>query len=383
MTVLGGLAALSLAIWIGLLLFRGGFWRASERLDDEIEDRSEWPGVVAVIPARNEAGSIAATVRSLFAQDYPGRLAVIVVDDASDDGTGGIATEAAEEHLDFRLVEGEPLPDGWTGKVWAQAQGIRKADETLPDADYLLLTDADILHDPANLKRLVAKAEAGGLVLTSLMVKLRCRSFWEQLLIPAFVFFFQKLYPFPQVNDPGHGLAAAAGGCMLVRREALRRSGGIEGIRRELIDDCALARQLKTVGPIWLGLATATESLRAYDRLGEIWRMVARTAFVQLRHSPLLLAATILSMLLLYAVPVVASLWGMFAGVPAVAIPGVAAWTVMTSCYRPTLMLYGLPTGWAVSLPVAGLLYTVFTVDSARRHWLGRGGDWKGRVHAG
>lgn len=382
MTVLGGLAALSLAIWIGLLFFRGGFWRAAERLGGDVEARSEWPGVVAVIPARNEAVSIAAMVKSLFAQDYPGRLAVIVVDDNSDDGTGEIATAAANGRRDFMLVEGKPLPQGWTGKVWAQAQGIERAEATFAEARYLLLTDADIHHDPSNLKRLVAKAEAGGLVLTSLMVKLRCRSFWERLLIPAFVFFFQKLYPFPQVNDPGHDLAAAAGGCMLVRRDALRESGGIGGIRNELIDDCALARQLKKVGPIWLGLATESASLRAYDRLGEIWNMVARTAFVQLRFSAFLLAGTGLAMILLYGVPVVACLWGAIAGDTVAGVLGAVAWLVLAFCYVPILKLYGLPAVWALSLPVAGVLYTVFTFDSARRHWLGRGGYWKGRVHA-
>jgi len=241
------------------------------------------------------------------------------------------------------------------------------------------LTDADIEHDPGNVRRLVFKAEAEGRHLVSLMVKLRCESVWERLLIPAFVFFFQKLYPFPAVNDPHSRTAAAAGGCMLVRRETLAQAGGIDAIRSEVIDDCALARLIKKRGPIWLGLATRTRSLRAYDGLAEIWDMVARTAYVQLRHSVPALAGTVVGMAVIYLVPPLAFAVGTALRDGALAAAGLLAWLVMALAYGPTLALYGRSVAWAVALPAAAGLYTLMTVSSAYRHWRGRGAAWKGR----
>lgn len=380
------LAALAaLCAWLWLLFGWGGFWRADQRLGAAAPaPAGGWPGVVAVIPARDEAETIADAVRSLLTQDYPGRLDVVVVDDNSDDGTAAAARAAADGEGAARLhvVSGAKLAPGWTGKMWAVGQGVARAGEIAPEAAYVLLCDADIAHGRGALRRLVAKAEAGGLDLVSLMVRLSVAHGWERLLIPAFVFFFQKLYPFPWVNDPRHRVAAAAGGCMLVRRAALARIGGIAAIRDRVIDDCALAAAVKQGGPVWLGLADDSRSLRAYDGLGGIWDMVARTAFVQLRGSAWLLAGTVAGMALLYLVPPLAAAAGALGGDPPAAVAGAAGWAVMAACYRPTLALYRRPAWEAPLLPVAGLLYAAMTVDSARRSWAGRGAAWKGRSYA-
>jgi hopene-associated glycosyltransferase HpnB len=362
-------AALSLIVWLALLFFRGGFWRADQRLDTDMPEPDAWPAVVAVIPARNEAATIGRTVASLLGQDYPGAFSVIVVDDNSDDGTAAAA--GVSDRLS--VVSGKPLPAGWTGKLWAVHQGL----DHVTDAAFVLLTDADIEHSPHSLRRLVAKAEEGGLDLVSLMVLLRCQRAWERLLIPAFVFFFQKLFPFSRVNDPTRPEAAAAGGCMLVRRAAFERAGGVEAIRDRLIDDCALAAAIKPGGPIWLGLTGDVHSLRSYERLGEIWTMVARTAYEQLRRSPLALIGTVMGMAIIYLVPPLA----VASGEGIAAACGLAAWLLMIAAYRPTLRLYGLPAWYGLMLPVAALLYTLMTVDSARRHRRGRGGAWKGRTY--
>jgi len=279
------------------------------------------------------------------------------------------------------VIDGQPLPAGWTGKLWAVSQGIDAAAEIAPEARYLLLTDADIEHDPDSLRPLVAKAEANSLHLVSLMAKLRCKSRWEQLLIPAFVFFFQKLYPFPRVNNPRSGMAAAAGGCMLLRRDTLAAAGGIAAIRDRVIDDCALAALIKPLGPIWLGLTDRVHSLRAYPRLDDVWNMVARTAFVQLRHSALLLLGTVVGMALLYLVPPLAGIGGLLAGERLIGNLGLAAWLLMTVAFGPTLKLYRLSMMEGFTLPYAALLYTLMTIDSARRHWRGEGGGWKGRTY--
>lgn len=371
-------ALLSLVIWIYLLLFRNRFWRADQRLG-EAGERAHWPEVAAVIPARNEAPTIGVTVASLLGQDYPGALTVVVVDDNSDDGTKEIAMNAGEGDARLHVVGGRPLEAGWSGKLWAVSQGIAAAAERAPDAEYLLLTDADIAHDRGNLKRLVDKAEREGRHLVSLMVMLGAEAFWERWLIPAFVFFFQKLYPFPAVNDQKSKVAAAAGGCMLVRRATLQAAGGIAAIRGALIDDCALARLIKEKGAIWLGLATRTRSLRAYGRLSEIWDMVARTAYVQLDHSPLQLLGTVIGMALIYLAPPAALIGGaILASVPLVAIGG-AAWLLMLRAYAPTLRLYRQPAWHGLVLPLTAGLYTLMTLSSAWRHWRGRGGAWKGR----
>lgn len=379
------LAALSLLIWLGLLGAHGRFWRADQRLPAAAAVPAPAPQVVAVVPARDEAAVIGRCAGALLRQDHPG-LRLIVVDDHSSDGTAEAArVAAASAGAADRLVvlPSAPLPAGWAGKMWAVHQGVAEAARLFPDAPYLWLTDADIEHGPGQLARLVAKAEAGRLDLVSLMVLLNCRSAAEKLLIPAFVFFFQKLYPFPKVNDPADRTAGAAGGCMLVRRAALERAGGIAAIRDALIDDCALGRRIKAQGPVWLGLTRDSLSIRPYPRLSDIWAMVARTAYTQLRHSPLLLLGTVLGMALIYLVPPLALVAGAAAAAPAPAALGGAAWLAMAGAYLPTLALYRMPAWRALTLPLAGLLYTLMTVDSARRHWLGRGGGWKGRTYAG
>lgn len=371
----------SLGAWIYLWRFRAAFWRADQRLDEQVEI-DDPPTVTAVIPARDEADVIGESIASLLAQDYPGRFSIVLVDDASGDGTAKAAEQAAlQMGMPYRLhvVSGEPLEEGWTGKIWAVHQGLAHAAES--DAEYYLLTDADIRHDPANLSRLVTKAEEKKLDLVSLMVKLHCRSIWDWLLIPAFVFFFQKLFPFPAVNDPGRKIAAAAGGCMLVRRDAMEKIGGVSAIKSAIIDDCALAKELKRNGPVWLGLTGTTESIRAYDRLGEIWRMVARSAYAQLNHSILLLLGTVIGMAIVYLAPPavmqLALLWD--ATIPML-IAG-AAWGLMAALTAPTFRLYGLAPVYGLLLPIAGIFYLLMTLDSARRHWLNKGGAWKGRTY--
>jgi len=279
----------------------------------------------------------------------------------------------------LEIVAGKPLAQGWTGKLWAVEQGVRHARSVAPGATYLLLTDADIEHDAGNLRRLVAKAEAETLDLVSLMARLRCETFWERLLIPAFVFFFQKLYPFPWVNDPERDEAAAAGGCMLIRRAALERCGGVASIRDRIIDDCALAARIKGHGSIWLGLAGKTRSLRGYHRLADIWTMVARTAFAQLGHSVLALAGIGVAMVVVYGLPSALAIFGLFEHGYATFVVATAAWMIMMQAYRPTLRLYGLKPWRASLLPVAALLFTLMTVDSAWRYRKGKGGAWKGR----
>lgn len=390
MTVLTWIAALSLAIWIYMLTARGGFWLARER-DTQGEDRfaapTEWPPVAVVIPARNEAESIAETVECLCRQDYPGALRVVVVDDQSDDGTADLARGAAAkvaaqgQSRRVDVLTGQPLPGGWTGKLWAVRQGVAFAsqpDEQGVAPQYLLLTDADIAHSPENVRRLVTRATADNRVLVSLMAKLRCASWFEFTLIPAFVLFFQMLYPFAWVNDRKHRLAAAAGGCMLIQRAALEKAGGIDMIRDEIIDDCAMGALLKQQGPIWLGLTERAVSLRPYENLGEIRKMVSRTAYAQLKYSPLLLAGTIVSLLLTFILP---PLLALFATGIAQWL-GLFAWVAMSASYIPMLRFYGQRAGFGPALPLVAALYTVFTFDSALQHWRGRGGMWKGRAQA-
>ena len=381
-TALGGLSGLAVAAWVWLLVARGGFWRADQRLPDATPELARWPEVVAVVPARNEAASIGAAVASLLGQDYPGRFSVVLVDDGSDDGTAEIAKTAAKADPRFHIVRGAPLPPHWTGKLWAMHRGLAEAGKLAPDAVYVLLTDADIVHEPANLRRLVGHAESKRLHLVSLMVKLRCERAWEKILIPAFVFFFQKLYPFPWVNDAAKSTAAAAGGCMLVRKDTLAAAGGIERIRGSLIDDCALAREIKARAPIWLGLAERTASLRPYDRLGEVWRMVARSAFAQLNHSVWALVGTLLGMLVLYVVPPFATVYGVAIGDATLARAGAAGWVLMAVAYWPAVRMYGLSPVYALTLPLAGALYALMTADSARRHWQGAPAGWKGRSYS-
>lgn len=378
------LAGLSAAAWLYLALARRGFWRADQWLADPGEPAGGWPAVAAVVPARDEADVIARSIGSILAQDYPGELAVILVDDGSSDGTGAIARGlAAGAGRRLVVLDGEPLPPGWAGKLWAVHQGVAAARELLPQHAFVWLTDADIAHRPGVLRALAGKAQADRRDLVSLMALLRCESGWEKLLIPAFVFFFQKLYPFPAVNDPAGRTAAAAGGCVLLRRAGLERAGGIAAIRGALIDDCALAARVRqSGGRLWLGLTGDVHSLRPYPRLGDVWDMVARSAYTQLRHSPWLLAGTLLGMLLLYLVPPLALLAWPLHGSGLAAGLGAAAWLAMAALYRPTLRLYRRPVWEGFRLPVAGLLYALMTLSSALRHWRGRGGRWKGRLQA-
>jgi hopene-associated glycosyltransferase HpnB len=386
------IAGLSLAIWFYLLALRGGFWRADQRLDAEPGAPQAWPAVAVLVPARDEAEVIAPALAALLAQDYPGPFQVVLIDDHSRDATAAIAGRAtadAQAAGRLRVIAAPELAPGWTGKLWALQCGLADADAALPEAPYLWLSDADIAPGPATLRRLVAKAESGGLNLVSLMVALSCRGLWERLLIPPFIYFFQMLYPFPWVNDPAKGTAAAAGGCVLLRRDALARAGGFAAIRGALIDDCALARAIKALAPaegggggIWLGLATVSRSIRPYRGLGEIWRMVARNAYTQLRHSPLLLLGTLLAMTLTFlAPPLVVLTTGIHDDGVAVFLAA-SAWLLMALSAVPTLRLYRQPAWLAALLPLAAAFYCVMTVDSARRHWRGRGGAWKDRVHS-
>jgi hopene-associated glycosyltransferase HpnB len=377
-------AVAACAVWSYLILARGRFWLAEERDDRDADPplaTGALPRVVAIVPARDEADSIAESIGSLLRQRYGGSFSVILVDDQSADDTVARARDAAAAASAadrLTVLSGDPLPPGWSGKLWAVAQGIGHA-HTLPSPpEFLLLTDADIVHAPQALAALVARAQGGGFVLTSLMAKLRCESLAERALIPAFIFFFQMLYPFSWVNRPGSRTAAAAGGCMLVRRDALAAAGGIEAIRGELIDDCALAKRMKARGPIWLGLTERAHSLRQYDSAQEVRAMVARTAYVQLRQSPLLLAATLVGMSVTYLAPPVLAC----VGVGAAQMLGAAAWAAMAIAYFPTLRFYRLSWGWAPLLPLIALGYLLFTLDSAWQHWRGRGGMWKGRAQA-
>ncbi|OBQ36045.1 MAG: glycosyl transferase family 2 [Anabaena sp. MDT14b] len=385
-TIIFSLTLLSLVIWLFLILFWGQFWRVNHQLEanqDKDIDNNTLPTVCVIIPARNEADVIPVSLRSLLLQDYPGKFTIFLVDDQSSDGTAHIAEGVAyalDKTQQLQIVTSTSLPPGWTGKLWAMEQGLQTASTLTPD--YFLLTDADIEHDPSNLRRLVAKAEAQKLDLVSIMVRLRCQSFWEQLLIPAFVFFFQKLYPFSWVNNPKKANAAAAGGCILIHSEALNRIGGLQIIRQALIDDCSLAKAVKsTHGKIWLGLSTLTYSLRPYDSLKTIWDMVARSAYTQLNYSPFLLIGSLLGMTLVYLLPPIAIIFGLVLGNWIITLISFIGYLLMTFAYFPIIRFYKCSPVFAFSLPIIAFLYTSMTIDSALQHWQGRGGAWKGRVY--
>jgi hopene-associated glycosyltransferase HpnB len=379
------LAALPALAWLYLLVGHGRFWLCRERLAAAAPDLPEWPDVAAVVPARNEEETVATVLASLTAQDYPGRLSVVLVDDRSGDATRARAEAVpacGTGRAPLHILAGEALPPGWSGKLWAVHQGIARATQAGPPPEFLFLSDADIVHPPDGLRRLVGKAVTEKRDLVSLMAKLNCETFWERLLIPPFVFFFQKLYPFPRANSDGDRTAAAAGGCVLIRRSALERIGGIAAIRSALIDDCSLAKAVKRGGGrLWLGLADDTRSLRVYRDLTPIWMMVARSAFTQLRYSGLLLAGTVLGMALLYLLPPLLLLLAPVHADVRAAELGALAWLLTSAAYLPTLLYYGQPIWWALTLPFAALLYLGMTLDSARRHWWGRGSRWKGREY--
>jgi hopene-associated glycosyltransferase HpnB len=370
------ISALSLIVWLYLLLGRGGYWRFG--LPVPVRESCSLPGVVAVVPARNEAAVVGRAVASLLNQDYPAHLHVVLVDDHSEDGTAEAVLAAAAGSLrpEGVTVRRSPaLPPGWAGKVWAMRTGV----EAAPDADYVLFTDADITHPPDGLRQLVARSEAERLDLNSLMVRLHCETFAERAAMPAFVYFFRMLYPFRWVNDPRRPTAAAAGGVMLVRRAALERIGGLAAIRGELIDDCALAAAIKAGGHrTRLELADEARSLRGYGTAGGVWRMIARSAYTQLRYSPLLLAGVVLAMALVFLVPPVLAL----AADGAARWMAAAAWLLMAASYVPALKYHDRSPLWAPALPLVAAFYLGATLDSARRHRAGRGGEWKGRVRA-
>ena len=384
-----GLALLSFAAWIYLALIHGRFWRADQRLEDVDPSRLEasaLPVVTAVVPARNEADIIERSIGSLLDQQYSGDFRVILVDDHSEDGTGEVARRMAQTHPHgdrLTIIHSEAMPPGWVGKMWAVHTGVAAATQISPDTEYLLLTDADVEHHAGNLARLVSKADKSALDLVSLMVLLHCKSFWDRLLIPAFVYFFQKLYPFPRINDPESRVAGAAGGCMLVRCDALQRAGGIESVRSEIIDDCALGTAIKRGGPIWVGVTDSEYSFRPYRGLRDIWSMVARSAYTQLHHSAPLLAGTVVGLILIYLLPPLLVITWPVHGNATAGLLGAATWALMAWTYLPTLRLYRLNPLRALALPVAGILYLCMTLDSARLHGLGRGAHWKGRAGAG
>ncbi|MGA5702903.1 glycosyltransferase [Peterkaempfera bronchialis] len=378
MTVLGWISVVSLAAWVWLTFCHGLFWRTDVRLPPRAAPE-RWPSVAVVVPARDEAEVLPVSLPSLLAQEYPGEARVVLVDDGSTDSTGALAKELGEAGgLPLTVVSpGEP-PAGWTGKLWAVRYGVEQAG----DAEYLLLTDADIAHRPDSLAQLVAAAESAGLDLVSQMARLRVRTGWERLIVPAFVYFFAQLYPFRWSNRPSGRTAAAAGGCSLVRRSALERAGGVAAIRGAVIDDVSLARAVKrSGGRIWLGLADRVDSVRPYPELAQLWRMVSRSAYAQLRHSVLLLAGTVLGLALVYLVPPVATVAGLVAGAPRVAVLGGCAWVLMAVTYLPMLRYYGQPPAAALLLPYTACLYLLMTVDSAIQHWRGRGAAWKGRTY--
>ena len=389
-TIIGIMAA---AAWLYLIACRGRFWQVR---DDAVavagapsrapsltlpreRGREGWGHVVAVIPARDEADVIGRAVGSLLAQDYPGPPHIIVVDDHSGDATAAMAREAAAQAgaADrLTIIASEPMRAGWTGKLWAVRQGIAAAQARQPD--YLLLTDADIVHAPHNLAALAARAEAGGYDLASLMVRLNCDSVSERLLIPAFVFFFFMLYPPRWVADPRRRTAAAAGGCMLVRGDTLERIGGVDSIRHEIIDDCALARRVKAVGRVWLGAAHDTISIREYRSWRPIWDMIARCAFAQLGYSAMALIGMVAALAVIFVMPPLLLL----SGSPAATALGGGAWLAMGLAYVPILRVYRCPVVLAPLLPLIALFYTAATIGSAVQFWRGRGGRWKGRYQA-
>ena len=391
-------ALVSLGIWVYLILLRGLFWRADRELEYNMEELKDWPSVVVLVPARDEADVIETSLGSLLCQDYPGPCHIILIDNNSQDGTARRAAARAkytgnQKHL--TVVRAGDGPAGWSGKVWALSEGLKAAEQVAPGARYVWLTDADISHWRSNLRQLVLKAETEKLDMVSLMAMLPCESKWERLLIPSFVFFFQMLYPFRWVANPKRETAAAAGGCILVNAEALAAAGGFRAIKGEVIDDCALAKHIKQVAlergrRIWLGIGTECESLRPYETLGPIWDMVARTAYTQLGHSPRNLNYALLGMFLTFLVPPLALIGGLIgvfvldidnigSGL-VVYLSGIASWGLMALAARPTNEHYDEPFWMGFLLPLTAIVYMAMTISSAWRHKSGRGAEWKGRV---
>lgn len=375
------LALISFLIWLHMAAARWEFWKADQKLPGRRKasgDREAWPDVVAVIPARNEADVIKRTLGSVLAQDYPGKLSVVLADDSSSDGTGAAAS-SLNGGAPLDVLKVPPLTDGWTGKLWALKHGVAHAERRFPSHEFVWLTDADIEHGPDTLAELVSHAMEDNRDLVSLMVRLHCRRFWERLMIPAFVFFFQMLYPFKAINAGAPGAFGAAGGCILVRRNLLTRAGGFDAIRGALIDDCTLAQKIgEAGGRLWLGLGESSRSIRPYA-FRDLWNMVARTAYTQLHYSPLLLAGTVAGMALTFLTPPLLLLTLGLHGDVLAATVGAAGWVLMSALYAPTLSYYGRGVLESLLLLPVAVLYTLMTIDSAIRHWMGRGGQWKAR----
>jgi hopene-associated glycosyltransferase HpnB len=360
------IALSSLLVWLYLFFAHGKFWRSAPELPPAVPE--DCPDVDVVVPARDEADTIGPVIGSLLAQDYRGRFRVILVDDNSTDGTAALAGTAA----DLTVITLQSKPAEWSGKLWALSQGVAAS-----RAPVLLLTDADIVHDPRHLSSLVAKLLQSRADMVSEMVHLNCTSLAERALVPAFIYFFQMLYPFSRVNDPASPVAAAAGGTVLIRREALQRIGGIEAIKNSLIDDVALAKSVKRSGAIYLGHSGLAASIRPYADFADIWQMIARTAFTQLRYSPALLALTLLGLTVVWLVPAAAILC--MRGWPLAC--GLVAFSLSMISYLPTLARYGRNRLWALALPMIALFYMAATVGSAVNYWRGRGARWKSRAY--
>ena len=381
-SVAGTIGIITLAIWLHLFFGRGWFWQVNKLNADgvRIEPPDDWPKIVAVVPARNEAETIGEVFASLLKQDYPGPFSIVIVDDQSEDETVARATRVAEENSTkekIRILTAPPLPKGWTGKLWALNAGVVSA-QTDPPA-FFWFTDADVTHAPDTLRRLATRSEQDKLDLASLMVLLQAKTLPERALIPAFLYFFLMLYPPHWTTDDDLATAGAAGGCILVRREAIERIGGLDPLRREVIDDCALAKAIKhTGGRVWMGLTRKSHSLRVYGTWGELRDLIARTAFTQLRYSALLLFGTLLGLGLTYVVPVPL----LFARDVTAKTLGATAWLLMTLSFLPTVRFYRLSPLWAPLLPLVALFYSYATLLSAWRYWLGKGGFWKGRAQA-
>lgn len=389
-TTVAILGLLSTAGWVYMAFYRGWFWRTDVRLTGYARLRGRWPRVAVIVPARNESGVLPQTLASLLKQDYPGAFHVYVVDDSSTDSTGDTASNIAQfNELTHKLTvtKAKPLPDGWAGKVWAMQQGL---DATVGfRARYLLLTDADIVHPADSMRKLVSQSVDDEFDIVSVMAKLPTNAGWERFLLPAFVYFFSMLYPFKWVSSASKRTTAAAGGCLLIRRTALDTAGGFKAISDRVIDDCSLAKAVRdSGGRSWLGYADGVESVRGYGSLGEIWRMVTRSAYDQLRYSPLLLVGTLLGLGVLFAAPVLAAVTGAVVvagdwpgGVAAwtALVSGIAAWEIMSNTYAPVLKMHGLTRERGLLLPFAAIMYLAMTVDAARRHHFGGGVAWKGR----
>ena len=373
------MAASALAAWGKLLFAHGRFWRTGTRLTPvNAASASVWPDVAVVVPARDEAESIQPSLATLLQQDYKGRLSVIVVDDGSTDGTGDLARQVPDPHGRLTVVTGRERPEGWSSKLWAVHQGEMVAREKVDADGFILLTDADILHSALHLETLVEKAQRDGLDMVSEMVVLNCESAAERLLVPAFVYFFAMLYPFEKVNDPASEVAGAAGGTILVRRAMLERIGGVETVRGALIDDCSLASDIKRAGgKLYLGHSTLAWSIRPYRGAGDIWRMIARTAYVQLRYSPIILFCTVIGMGLVWLAPVYFALFGR----GRVRVMGGASLFLAVISFLPTLLRFRLSPLRALALPVVAAFYMAATIGSAVDHHRGRGVQWKSRFY--